>query len=124
MARFRLSRPAQADLAHILATSAERWGIEAQQRYAAILTAAMRKVAADPEGPTTRGRGELSKRVRSLHIRHALGAALGDVPKMEVRHPVHVLYYRAIRPGLIEIVRVLHERMEPSRHVGDPVDGD
>jgi toxin ParE1/3/4 len=35
-----------------------------------------------------------------------------------VRRPVHVLYYRLIRPGLVEIVRVLHERMEPSRHIG------
>jgi uracil phosphoribosyltransferase len=25
---------------------------------------------------------------------------------------------RAIGPGLIEVVRVLHEHMEPSRHVG------
>jgi len=31
---------------------------------------------------------------------------------------VHVLYYRTAAPGLIEIVRVLHERMEPSRHIG------
>jgi toxin ParE1/3/4 len=30
---------------------------------------------------------------------------------------VHVLYYRVLAPGLIEIVRVLHERMEPSRHL-------
>lgn len=120
MARFRLSRPAQADLAHILATSAERWGIEATHRYAAILAAAMRKVAADPDGPTTRGRAELSKGIRSFHIRHAFP----DDPNVKVRHPVHVLYYRAIRPGLIEIVRVLHERMELGRHVGHSVDGD
>jgi len=32
--------------------------------------------------------------------------------------PVHMLYYRVIQPGLVEIVRVLHERMEPSRHFG------
>jgi plasmid stabilization system protein ParE len=30
---------------------------------------------------------------------------------------VHVLYYRAVAPGLIEIVRVLHERMEPRWHL-------
>ena len=45
MARFRLARPAQIDLANILATSAERWGAEGQQRYAAFLAAAMRQVA-------------------------------------------------------------------------------
>jgi toxin ParE1/3/4 len=31
--------------------------------------------------------------------------------------PVHVIFYRAIEPGLVEIVRVLHERMEPGRQV-------
>jgi hypothetical protein len=38
-----------------------------------------------------------------------------------VRRPVHVLFYRVVRPGLVEIVRVLHERMEPSRHCGEPL---
>jgi toxin ParE1/3/4 len=30
---------------------------------------------------------------------------------------VHILYYRPIQPGFIEILRVLHQRMEPSRHL-------
>jgi toxin ParE1/3/4 len=34
-----------------------------------------------------------------------------------VKQPVHVMSYRAVRPGVIEIVRILHERMEPSRHL-------
>ncbi len=37
MAGFRLSRPAQSDLKQILATSAERWGEDARQRYAKLL---------------------------------------------------------------------------------------
>lgn len=114
MARYRLSRLAEADVAHILATSEERWGAEARRRYAAILAAAMRKVAAEPNGSATRDRAELSPGIRSLHLRHARG----DDPQAKVRRPVHVLYYRAFVPDLVEIVRVLHERMEPSRHVG------
>jgi len=110
MARFRLSRLARADLARILTASAENWGIEGRRRYGNILAAAMRKVATEPEGPTTRDRSELSRGVRSFHLRNA------RVDNPEVRSPVHVLYYRVIRPGLIEIVRVLHERMDPSRH--------
>ena len=113
MARFRLSRPAQADLRHILATSAERWGSEGRRRYAAILTAAMRKVAAEPKGPATRDRPELLPGIRSFHIRHARG----NDSEMKMRRPVHIVFYRMIRPGLVEIVRVLHERMEPSRHM-------
>jgi toxin ParE1/3/4 len=113
MARFRLSRLAQADFGRILATSAERWGIEGQQRYAAMLAAAMRKLAADPEGPTTRARAELDAGLRSLHLQYLRAEA----PKPKVRRPVHILYYRALTPELIEIVRVLHERMDPSRHL-------
>ena len=111
MARFRLARPAQLDLAGILTTSAERWGTQGRRRYAAVLAAAMRMVAADPEGPLTQARNELLPGLRSFHIRHARGD-----PRGKVRMPVHVLYYRTIQPGLIEIVRVLHERMEPSMH--------
>ena len=114
MARFRLSRQAKTDLAHILATSAERWGIEGRRRYAALLVAAIRKVAVDPEGPATRDRVELGPGIRSFNIRHARV----DNRKAKVGRPVHILYYRAIGPGLIEIVRVLHERMEPSRRIG------
>jgi toxin ParE1/3/4 len=115
MARFRLSQLARADLAQILATSVERWGIDGRRRYAAVLAAGMRKVAAEPEGPTTRDRVELSRGIRSFHLRHAPAGKT----EAEVRGPVHVLYYRVVRPGLVEIVRVLHERMEPSRHIGE-----
>jgi toxin ParE1/3/4 len=114
MARFRLSEPAKTDLAHILATSAERWGIEGRRRYAALLAAAMRRAAGDPVGPLTRDCTKILPGIRSFHVRYARG----DAPESTVRTPVHILYYRRVRPGLIEIVRVLHERMEPRRHVG------
>jgi toxin ParE1/3/4 len=113
MARFRLSPLASADLAQILETSEDRWGATGRGRYAAILASAMRKVAADPQGVATRERTDLLPGIRSFHVRHARGLD----PEANVRRPVHVLYYRGIAPGLIEIVRVLHERMEPSRHL-------
>ena len=113
MAQLRISRPARADLASILATSLERWGEDGRSRYAALLAAAMRKVAADPEGPTTRARTELAPGIRSFHLRQARRAH-------GVGAPVHVLYYRATVDDSVEIVRVLHERMDPQRHVGTP----
>ena len=115
MARFRLARPAQIDLANILATSRERWGSEGRQRYAAILVAAMRQVAAEPEGPLTQNRRDLRSGLRSFHIRHSRRP-----PAAKIRRPVHVLYYRVAQKGLIEIVRVLHERMDPSHHLDSP----
>ena len=115
MARFRLARPAQVDLASILATSAERWGAEGRQRYAAVLAAAMRQVADQPEGPLTKKRPELRSGIRSFHVRYTRRSA----EDATVRRPVHVLYYRVAQEGVIEIVRVLHERMEPSRHLDE-----
>ena len=120
MARFRLARPAQIDLASILATSAERWGADARQRYAAVLADAMRQVADEPEGPLTKKRTELRSGIRSFHVRSARRSA--DTAR--VRTPVHVLYYRVAQQGVIEIVRVLHERMDPSRHIDEPPTAD
>jgi toxin ParE1/3/4 len=63
----------------------------------------MRQVAAEPDGPLSKKRPEL---------RAGMSAGVA-----RVRHPVHVLYHRIDREGVIEIVRVLHERMEPKRHL-------
>jgi len=35
-----------------------------------------------------------------------------------VAAPVHIVFYRVAGPDLIEVTRVLHERMELSRHLG------
>lgn len=112
--RFRLSALARADLAAIVSTSDERWGEAARRRYTAQVRSAMLKVAADPHGVMTRDRSDLAPTIRSFHIRHARSLDRA----VRVQEPVHVLFYRPIQPGLIEIVRVLHERMEPSRHIG------
>ena len=119
MARFRIAQPAQSDLANLLATSAERWGSDGRRRYALLLAAAIRTVAANPEHPLTQPRNDLAPGLRSFHLRHARVNA----PQAKVKKPVHVLYYRAIQSGVIEIVRVLHERMEPSRHFGTVAEG-
>src|SRR5437016_421892 len=71
-------------------------------------------------------RREDSLKLKALRMHIKAGAdALKRVesPQMKVGRPVHILYYRKIQPGLIEIVRVLHERMEPSRHF-ETVDDD
>lgn len=109
MFQIRISYPAQADLEHILAVSLERWGADGQARYQDLLAAAFRAIASNPKGPTTRDRKALLAGIRSFHIRH-LRRDHG------VRDPVHVIYYRVHRAS-IEIVRVLHERMDPGAHL-------
>jgi toxin ParE1/3/4 len=114
MARYRLSEPAGADVAATLRNSEERHGKQARIRYRACLTAAMRRIAADPNGRSTVDRSELRPGMRSFHIRHSRN----ESREAPVANPVHVIFYRVIEAGIVEIVRVLHERMEPERHVG------
>jgi toxin ParE1/3/4 len=117
MARFRIARRAHTDFAIILAESAERWGAEARRRYRAALSDGMRQVASDPKGPLTRERTDISPGLRSFHLRHLRQGSR----ELRVRRPAHVIYYRVIEPGFVEIVRVLHERMEPARQFADEV---
>jgi toxin ParE1/3/4 len=114
MARYRLTRSARADIGSILRTSEERHGRDARTRYAALLLAAMRRVAQAPQGHATSDRGELRPGIRSFHIRHSRD----ESREPPVANPVHVIFYRVVQPGLVEIVRVLHDRMEAGRHVG------
>jgi toxin ParE1/3/4 len=69
-------------------------------------------VALEPERPGSHARDELGAGIRSFHIELAArrrGAAS------------HLLYYvRALMPeedGIV-ILRILHEAMEPRRHLG------
>jgi toxin ParE1/3/4 len=146
MARYRLSEPAKADIAAILRRSEALHGSEARIRYRACLTAAVRRVAADPEGRSTvdlpsrkrsrsgaqdtsrtncfgfaqAGRAEIAPGIRSFHIRHSRDES-SEAP---VANPVHVIFYRVIQPGVVEIIRVLHDRMEPRLHIGREAESD
>ena len=115
MARYRLSGPAKADIAAILKTSQEQHGDQARIRYRALLTAALRRIVKNPSGASTCDRAELLPGIRSFHIRHSRG----DSSEAPVANAVHVIFYRVADGDIIDIVRVLHERMEPRRHIGD-----
>ncbi len=88
---YRLSDPAKADIAAVLRTSERLHGADARVRYRALLTPAIRRIAAEPQGRSTVDRSELAAAVRSFHIQHSRNesreAAVGD--------PVHVIFYRA-----------------------------
>ncbi len=114
MARFRISRPARSDIAGILSASETRWGGEARGRYESLIATAMRQAASDPQGEATRDRSDMSPGLRSLHLRRVRVRE----QQLKVKEPVHVVFFRMAEPDLVEIVRVLHERMELSRHLG------
>lgn len=117
MARYRLSAPAKADIIAVLRTSEAMHGMEARIRYRGLLTAALRRIAAAPSGRSTVDRGDLYEGLRSFHIRHSRD----ESREARVAEPAHLIFYRTAEPGVVEILRVLHERMEPGRHLGGDV---
>ncbi|MCM0020657.1 MAG: type II toxin-antitoxin system RelE/ParE family toxin [Tagaea sp.] len=118
-AGLRISRAARADIVAILTESARRHGTDAQDRYRALIAATLARIARDPSGPSSVARDMTMAGARSLHLRHARRESR-IVP---VATPVHEIYYRPDPPGRIEILRVLHERMDPGRHLGGDEDG-
>jgi toxin ParE1/3/4 len=117
VAGYRIARAARRDIESIRAESNVNWGAEAERRYAALLMDAIRRVTSDPLGRSTRDRSDLKTGLRSFHLRHVRREGRGAVKK-----PVHLLIYRQTDPDLIEIVRILHERMDPARHLPSSAD--
>tara|TARA_R110000751_G_scaffold40910_2_gene96490 strand:- start:4902 stop:5246 length:345 start_codon:yes stop_codon:yes gene_type:complete len=103
---------ARTDINALLDESTRQHGQDARNRYAALLLAALRRIAKNPEGGATSARPELHPNVRSFHIHHSRT----ESNAAPISNPVHVTFYRTTEPSIVEIIRILHDRMEPSRH--------
>jgi toxin ParE1/3/4 len=90
-----LSAEARADLNGILLCTWQQWGEERRDRYKAMLDRALATLSDYPEiGP------QAPRFFPGCCVRH-------------VEH--HVIYYQILN-GEIEIVRILHERADPTQH--------
>ena len=96
--KFRLTRPAIRDLTEIGRCSRESWGEEQARRYRTAITARLRWLCRNKS--LWRKRPELREGVFTY------------------RDQSHVIVFWEYEEG-IEILRVLHERMDLVRHVGD-----
>lgn len=91
MTRFILSPLARADLGDIWDYTANRWDDDQAEAYLRVIQAAIDAVAANP------GLGRPCDEVRPGYRRHRAGS--------------HLILYRKTS-GAIDIVRVLHEKMD------------
>lgn len=91
-----LSPDAQADFSDILLYTWQQWGEEQRDRYEAILVRSIAALAEVPESGAPRPRLFPGRRVRLA----------GN----------HLLYYR-LMDDMVEVVRILHERTDPTRHL-------
>jgi toxin ParE1/3/4 len=91
-----LSKAAVADLRAIWKTGEAQWGVAQAEHYALAIRRAAETVAADPR------RGRPCDDLRPGYRKFSVGA--------------HLLFFRP-HPAGIEIVRILHQRMDSSRHL-------
>lgn len=113
MADYRVSRAAQADIASILGWSNEQFGEEARQRHEKLIVAAIRDAAArTPDNVGDLARPELGRGVFFWHPSRSWATPTGG----RVRQPRHFLVCRR-DDALLVVGRVLHEAMDPQRHL-------
>lgn len=110
--RLVVAPAAEADFDEVIRTSAEAFGEKAAHRYRMLIQRSFADLMARPDRPTAPG---LPEGLRLYPIRHS---RLGLPPPDRVGQPRHVLIYRN-QPGRIEIIRILHDRMDiPARLSG------
>jgi toxin ParE1/3/4 len=96
--RYALSPAAVADLQQIWDYTYERWGDAQAEQYTREIQRAIERVADNPLI------GRTCDNVRAGYRKHAVGS--------------HALYYRIVDVDvdMIDVVRVLHQRMDVDRH--------
>ena len=97
MSRYLLSPAAQADLEQIWDYTNDRWGIYQAEEYLRGLQRAIERAAANPRI------GRPCDEIRPGYRRLAAGS--------------HLLFYRVTAEGIVDVVRVLHQRMDVDRHL-------
>jgi len=96
---YRLSGRAEADLTEIWFYSAEQWSLEQADQYIDALVSRFEWLCANPS--LWKARPDIADGLYSY------------------QQQSHLIYFRInqVAPQVIEIVRVLHGRMDPSKHV-------
>jgi toxin ParE1/3/4 len=95
--RYLLSPAAQADLEEIWGYTAERWDVDQTEEYLSGLQHAIVRAAANPRV------GRSCDEIRPSYRKLAAGS--------------HTLYYRLSADGTVDVIRVLHQRMDIDRHL-------
>ncbi|MCA6115465.1 type II toxin-antitoxin system RelE/ParE family toxin [Bradyrhizobium sp. WSM 1738] len=103
--RVRLGAAAEVDFANILKWTIENFGARQSRVYRDTLVQAIGELADGPDVVGSRARDEIMAGRRTLHV-----ARRG-------RRGNYFLMYRTAPNSTIEIVRILHDRMDLQRHV-------
>jgi toxin ParE1/3/4 len=108
--RVRLGAAAEVDFANILKWTTEDFGARQSRVDRDTLLQAIGELTGGPDVAASRARDEVMAGLRTLHV-----ARRG-------RRGSHFLMYRAAPNSTIEIVRILHDRMELQRRLPSALD--
>ncbi len=100
MASFYLTNAARADLKEIGRYTKKQWGAPQRVKYLTMLDGCFQDLAAKPLT------GQDCSDIRSGYRKYSAGS--------------HVIFYRQIAEDTIEVVRILHGRMDTERHFLEP----
>ena len=110
----RLAAPALNDIGDIWTWTVERFGHATALRYEALINQAIADIADDPARPAAKERPDLLPGVWFYH----LGFSRAHVPSdQSVNSPRHFVMFRHLQPGVIEILRILHDGRDLARHL-------
>jgi toxin ParE1/3/4 len=97
LSRYVLSPAAQVDLEQIWDYTCQRWDVDQAEEYLRELQHAIERAASNPRI------GRACDEIRPGYRKLAAGS--------------HTLYYRVTAKGVVDVVRVLHQRMDVDRHL-------
>jgi len=103
--KIRLGAKAEDDFAAILRTTLDMFGPTQVEIYRAILIDALAQLSSGPDSLGSTARDDIRPGLRSLHV-----ARRG-------RHARHFIVYRASGGMTVEILRILHDRMDLAAHI-------
>lgn len=96
MRAYRLTPAAQRDLSEIWDFTEERWDTSQAEKYLNEIRAAIQRIAADPS------RGRACDEIREGYRRYSIGS--------------HLVFYIETADS-VDVIRILHQRMDPTRHL-------
>lgn len=96
MTSYRLTLAAQHDLSEVWDFTGERWDIDQANRCVTEIRAAIERIAAGPR------RGHACDEIREGYRRCGIGS--------------HLVFYLETADS-VDVIRILHQRMDPTRHL-------
>ncbi len=102
--RVQLTDRAEVDLISIKIWTTEKFGASQAAKYLEVITSALEDLMTGPEPIGSMSREEIGPNIRSLHV-HRRG-----------NKGRHLLVFKEARNQTIEVLRLLHDSMDLTRH--------